>query len=115
MFVFDMNTPYKHEAVLGDNAYVYETENVYCVWQNEYAGDGRVDITLDFFEEQENGSYERYSEEFSEIAYSYAETEELLREAGLAICAAYDDMSDQPPRENSERIIFAARKGMATQ
>lgn len=110
VFVFDMNTPYKHEKILADNAFVYETEDVYCVWQNEYCGDGRVDIALDFFEQQPDGSYLRDSEEFSEVAYSYEETERMLREAGLRILAAYDDMTLEPPRADSQRIVFAAAK-----
>lgn len=110
VFVFDMNTPYKHEKILADNAFVYETEDVYCVWQNEYCGDGRVDIALDFFEQQPDGSYLRDSEEFSEVAYSYEKTERMLREAGLRILAAYDDMTLEPPRADSQRIVFAAAK-----
>jgi Methylase involved in ubiquinone/menaquinone biosynthesis len=110
VFVFDMNTPYKHEKILGDNAFVYETENVMCVWRNEYVGDGRVDIALDFFEPQADGSYQRYCEDFSETAYSLDETLELLRQAGLKLLAVYDDMTFQPPREDSQRLVFVAAK-----
>ncbi len=110
VFVFDMNTPYKHEYVLGSNTFVYETEQVYCVWQNEYTGGGKVDIALDFFEEQADGRYERYCEDFCEVAYSLAETEKMLDEAGLQLLAAYDDMTLAPPREDSERIVFVAAK-----
>ena len=110
VFVFDMNTPYKHEHVLGDNAFVFETDDLYCVWQNEYAGGGRVDITLDFFLPTEDGRYERADESFAEVAYSMEETETLLREAGLEIVAAYDDLTDCPPHAQSERILYAAQK-----
>lgn len=110
VFVFDMNTPYKHEKVLGNNTFVYECDELYCVWQNYYFGDGRVDISLDFFEEREDGSYYRYCEDFYELAYSYADTEEMLRGAGLKILAAYDDMTLEPPTEKSERIVFVAGK-----
>ena len=110
VFVFDMNTPYKHEKVLGNNAFVYETDDVYCVWRNEYEGGGKVNIALDFFEERADGSYERFCEDFSEVAYSYAETEEMLRDSGLKILAAYRDMTMNPPEKNSERIVFVAAK-----
>ena len=106
VFVFDMNTPYKHEFVLGNHTFVYETEDVYCVWQNEYEGGGRVNLALDFFEEQADGSYERYCEDFSEVAYSLADTEVMLHEAGLRLLAAYDDMTLDPPHESTERIVF---------
>lgn len=110
VFVFDMNTQYKHEKILGHNTFVYETDAVYCVWQNEYENGGKVNIALDFFEEQENGSYERYCEDFTEIAYSYAEIEDILHGVGLRILAAYDDMTLTPPKKNSERIVFVTGK-----
>lgn len=110
VFVFDMNTPYKHETVLGNNTFVLETDEVYCVWQNEYEGGGRVSIALDFFALQPDGRYERESEDFCEIAYSVEETEALLRGAGLSLLAVYDDMTLAPPRAESERLIFVAVK-----
>ncbi len=110
VFVFDMNTPYKHEHILGDNAFVYETEDVYCVWQNEYCGDGRVDIALDFFVQQPDGRYIRESEDFSETAYSTGDIERMLRESGLRLLSVYDDMTLDPPNPKSERIVFVAGK-----
>ena len=110
VFVFDMNTLYKHEHILADNAFVYETEDVFCVWQNEYCGEGRVEIMLDFFEQQPDGSYLRESEFFTETAYSLAETKRLLEEAGLQLLAAYDDMTSLPPSPESERMVFVAGK-----
>ena len=110
VFVFDMNTPYKHEKILSDNSFVYETDNVFCVWRNEYAGDGRVDIALDFFEPQPDGSYQRYCEDFSETAYSVEETVRMLDEAGLKLIAVYDDMTREPPAGDSLRLVFVAGK-----
>ena len=34
LFVFDVNTPYKHREVLGNHTFVYDLEGLYCVWQN---------------------------------------------------------------------------------
>ena len=48
-FVFDVNTPYKHRHVLENNTFLYDTENVYCVWQNTLDEEtGIVEINLDF-------------------------------------------------------------------
>ena len=33
LFIFDVNTLYKHRRVLENNAFVFDTENVFCVWQ----------------------------------------------------------------------------------
>ena len=34
MFIFDVNTVYKHREILVDNSFVYECPEVFCVWQN---------------------------------------------------------------------------------
>lgn len=111
LFIFDVNTPYKHEKILGDNTFVYDTEQVYCVWQNSYAGgeECRVDISLDFFE-NEDGVYRRYSEELSEIAPDRAEIEAMLRRNGMTVVGCYEYDTENPPREDSEKLVFVAKK-----
>lgn len=111
LFIFDVNTPYKHEKILGDNTFVYDTEQVYCVWQNSYAGgkERRVDISLDFFENEED-VYRRYSEEFSEIAPDRTEIEAMLRRNGMTVVGCYDYDTENSPRDNSEKLVFVAKK-----
>lgn len=109
-FVFDVNTLYKHESVLADNAYIYETEDVFCAWQNNYnPEDGSVDIELDFFRE-EDGVYYRSSESFSERAYELDKIKKMLEESGFEVIGIYDDMTLEPVRANTERAVFSARK-----
>ncbi len=40
VFVFDVNSVYKHREVLGNNVFVFDREDVYCVWQNTLSEDG---------------------------------------------------------------------------
>jgi ubiquinone/menaquinone biosynthesis C-methylase UbiE len=108
-FLFDLNTPYKHKRVLADNTFVYETDEVFCVWQNSLNDNNIVDIDLDFFINDKN-VYRRFSESFSERAYSMEQVEEALDEAGFALEAVYGDLSENSPNENEERIILVARK-----
>ncbi len=111
LFMFDVNTVFKHERVLADNTFVYDTEKVYCVWQNEYTGAGRTEIYLDFFAENpENGLYERYSDDFTETAYPRELIEELLKGAGFEVCACYEYLTEKEPAEESEKLAFIARK-----
>lgn len=110
LFIFDVNTVYKHEHVLADNTFVIEEEDVFCVWQNEYNEEKlTTDISLDFFVKNENG-YDRYSEDFSERAYTEEELEELLTESGFKIEAIYGDMTVKAPDEECQRAIYVARK-----
>ncbi len=108
IFVFDVNTPYKHEHILSDSAYILETDNVFCAWQNSYE-DGLVNITLDFFEE-EDGVYYRSSECFSERAYTDEEIRGMLHEADLEVIAVKDDYSDKEPEETTQRLVYITKR-----
>lgn len=109
-FAFDVNTVYKHKNVLADNVFVYEPENVYCVWQNSFnAADNSVDISLDFFEE-EDGVYYRSSENFTEKAYELSDIRLWLEESGFEVVGVYDDMTTDEVKPESERAVFLARK-----
>jgi hypothetical protein len=109
-FAFDVNTLYKHRNILADNVYVYETDDVYCVWQNSFnEADSSVDITLDFFEE-EDGAYYRSEESFTEKAYELADISAWLEQAGFEVIGIYDDMTFEEVRPESERAVFLAKK-----
>ncbi len=110
LFIFDVNTPYKHEQILGYNTFVIEQDGVFCVWQNEYISKDRItNINLDFFIEQ-NGVYERYSEEFCERAYTVEELTDILEACDFEIVGIFNDMTEHPLEENCERAIYVARK-----
>lgn len=110
LFIFDVNTIYKHQAVLGNNTFAFEENGIYCVWQNHYREKNHlVDIELDFFVE-EDGVYIRSSEKFSERAYTQDELAELLAKAGFQIEAIYGDMTEKPPADDCERVIYVCRK-----
>ncbi len=110
VFIFDANTPYKHECVLGSNTFVYDTDEVYCVWQNTQGRDGTVGINLDFFERDEDGLYCRSSEAFCERVYSLDELRDMLAHAGMEICEMYDDYTYCAPNEKTERIVYICKK-----
>ncbi len=109
IFIFDVNTVYKHRAVLANNTFVYETDDVYCVWQNSLNNDSSVNITLDFFELCNDDKYIRSSEEFREYAYSVEELAEMLKKAEFEIIDIFDDMSFEKLKNDSQRAVIAAR------
>ncbi len=110
LFIFDVNTEYKHEEILGNNNFVLETEDVYCVWQNRYKKSAKTtEITLDFFEK--NGdAYNRYRESFLERAYTDEQLTGALKKAGLEIVAVLGENTMKAPKENCQRKIFVTRK-----
>lgn len=110
LFIFDLNTVYKHKTVLDNNTFVMDTDDVYCVWQNEYCEkNNTVQINLDFFE-ADGDKYIRSGECFDERAYTSQEIENALKKAGLKTEAIYADLSENTPEDNTERIIYVTRK-----
>lgn len=110
LFVFDLNSPYKIAEIFADNAYIYDKKDIYCVWQNSYNFKNKIcDFDLTFFER--NGEkYTRSGEAFAERAYSTKQIKTYLKEVGLELEAAYDDMTFENEHEKSQRIVYVARK-----
>ena len=108
LFIFDVNSEYKHCCVLSDNNFVLENDEVFCVWQNSF-DPPYTDITLDFFCKK-GQYYERSREEFSERFYTDDELILLGTNAGFKTEAIFADMSRDVPDENCERKVFVMRK-----
>lgn len=110
-FVFDVNTVFKHREVLAENTFVYDVDGVYCVWQNTFCSkDNGVDIELDLFFEEEDGSYIRGGESFREVAFSVEELSEMLNKAGFEVVNVWEYLTFDKPHEKSEKLLFAARR-----
>ena len=113
VFVFDVNTPYKHEKVLGNNSFVYDLDDLFCVWQNTFsAEDNTTQITLDVFEKDSEGEaddvYYRTRESFYERAYPTDLLVSFLNGTGFEKVKIFSEFSADPPEENSERIVISA-------
>lgn len=112
IFIFDINTPFKHEKILGNNTFVYDMDEVYCVWQNSVDKENhKTQIDLDFFIKNEDDElFERYSEDFCEYSYNPDDIVKLLHECGFKILNTFDDYSDKPVNAETQRITIVAKK-----
>ncbi len=109
VFLFDVNTVYKHRHVLGDNTFVYDTSDVFCVWQNSLKENNIIQMELELFE-RDGGVYRRYTEHIRERAYEIGELTDALTAAGFSDIRVYDDMTFAPLLNDSERAVITARK-----
>lgn len=109
LFIFDMNTEYKHKAILAENTFIYDADEVYCVWKNNCEG-SKVTIELDFFV-PENDVYRRYEESFTENAYPIENIKKALCETGFEILMCCDGDSENPVCETTQRVVYVVRKG----
>ena len=112
VFLFDVNTPYKHEKILADNTFVYDLDDVFCVWQNSYDPVARTtQVTLDLFlYDEENDCYDRETEQFAERAYDLADIRRWLAEDRFEVLAVLDETGSRPVKDDDERALFVCKK-----
>lgn len=110
LFIFDVNTVFKHREVLKDNVFVFDTDDVYCVWQNTPVDEYVEEISLDFFIPHPNGGYVRESERFRERAYETEELNQMLSDSGFKTEAVFGDMTFETADSDEQRLYFVARK-----
>ena len=108
IFIFDVNTVYKHREILADNTFVFDNADYFLSWDNELIDDNTVKIILDFF--VFNGkNYDRYTEEFTETAFEDVELKSSLSPY-FEILGVYDDLSLDNPKPCSERLYFVCKR-----
>ncbi|MFQ8600180.1 MAG: class I SAM-dependent DNA methyltransferase [Oscillospiraceae bacterium] len=110
LFLFDLNTPYKHREVLGQNTFVYDEEEVYCVWQNFMRNRPallKFSWTL---------RMTRTAAHIIEIPRVFGAglcaraIVRMLERAGLSLAGYYASDSFGAPDDKTQRIVYAARK-----
>ncbi|MBR6617841.1 MAG: class I SAM-dependent methyltransferase [Oscillospiraceae bacterium] len=117
LFIFDMNTIYKHRQVLHDKTFVFDTDSVFCVWENHLKEDSNaVEMQLTFFE-KDGDAYFRSDELITENAYMTDDITDAIRNAGLILVGIYDADAalDSPevlcePSSETQRLLFVTRK-----
>ncbi|MBE6877590.1 MAG: class I SAM-dependent methyltransferase [Ruminococcaceae bacterium] len=108
VFIFDMNSEYKHINILRNEKFSFEEEEADCIWQNTLEKEnGRTKISITINDKQ---SGETYSEEFYEHFYSLEQIESMLEKAGMKICRVIDGESFEDVSETSQRYLFMVKK-----
>ena len=108
VFVFDLNTPYKHEHILGNREYTIEAPAARCEWYNHYDPTaGAVDIRLSI---TDLPSGEVVHEEFREYTYGLEYVKRVLDRYGFTLADVADGETFGELHPNSQRWIFTALK-----
>lgn len=113
LFLFDVNTEYKHRQILAEQCFVYDLPEAYVVWQNSLdadAPDSPVTIQLDFFEQQENQCYRRMTETFTERIYPQDQITRMLKEHAFTVVDMLDGDTFTAPCDTTQRLLYIARK-----
>ncbi len=111
VLVFDFNTRFKYEEVIGDDTIAETREDASFIWENSFDPEtslNEYDIT--FFTKEESGLYRRFTETHIQRGYTLSEIKEAIKKAGMIFEEAYDDYTGSPADDESERITVIARE-----
>lgn len=110
-FFFDLSSDDKIQNRLGDRCLGGDDERVSYIWQNHFDADTHVlQMDLTFFVKEANGMYRRFTETHFQRAHQSDEIIRWLKEASFENIQIYGDRTFEMPRQNEERIHFAAVK-----
>jgi ubiquinone/menaquinone biosynthesis C-methylase UbiE len=111
LLMFDMNTPEKYKETIGDNTFVYNFDNVYCVWENALKPEeDKIDFDLSFFVRRKDDLYERYEEQQSQFYYPVEEIFRLLKIPSFKNQKIYDFGTFLAGGALSDRVQYVAEK-----
>ena len=111
VFIFDVNTSYKYTKLLAENTFAESRDEGSFIWDNYYDEEERIneyDLTL--FIPEGDELYRRYTETHYQRNYETETLLKLLKNAGFIDIFVYDDYTDAPLCETSERAVFVAKK-----
>ena len=106
IFLFDFNTVYKYEQIIGDTTIAENREKCSFIWENYFYEDQDInEYMLTIFRKQADSElYERTEEAHYQRAYDMDTLKRLIEKNGLALVSFLDEDMKQMPNETSERI-----------
>lgn len=112
IFLFDFNTVYKYEQVIGDTTIAENREVCSFIWENFYHEEeciNEYDLTI-FVKEEKNNLFRKFTETHYQRGYTLEEMKLFVKQAGLEFVKAIDADTRKEPEATSERIYIIARE-----
>lgn len=111
IFLFDFNTRYKYENVIGESVIAENREECSFIWENYFDSETAVnEYDLTIFKKEENGLFSKHCEVHYQRGYTLEEMKSLIGLSGLEFVRAYDADTLLEVTPKSERIYCVARE-----
>lgn len=109
IFIFDFNTVYKYEQVIGDTTIAENREECSFIWENYYHEQERInEYDLTIFVQDKEDLFRRFSETHYQRGYTLEEMKGFVERAGLTFLKAMDADTHGEVTPESERIYVIA-------
>ncbi|MCM1065030.1 MAG: class I SAM-dependent methyltransferase [Eubacterium sp.] len=111
IFIFDFNTVYKYEEIIGDTTIAENREECSFIWENFYDPEKEInEYDLTVFTEQENGLFRRFEETHFQRGYRAEQMRSLVERAGMRVLEMADADTGEAVTAKSQRIYIVARE-----
>lgn len=109
IFIFDFNTRYKYETVIGDTTIAENREDCSFIWENYYDPEEMLnEYDLTVFVQEQNGYFRRFSETHFQRGYTPEQMVRLVEMSGMKVLEMTDADTGMEVTEESERIYIVA-------
>ena len=113
LFIFDFNTVYKYENLIGDATIAENREDCSFIWENFYDAEEELnEYDLTVFVQEEGDRFRRFSETHFQRGYTAERIAALVEQAGLQLVEMTDADNRGPVTVSSGRICVVARECM---
>ncbi|MBR5637466.1 MAG: class I SAM-dependent methyltransferase [Pseudobutyrivibrio sp.] len=110
LFIFDIKTEHFYQQ-LGSSTIAENREEGSFIWENDYDDETRDNAYyLTIYEENEEGTFDRYEEEHLQHAFTVDEVKSAIVESGLELLEVLDVATMAAPKADSDRLYFIARE-----
>lgn len=111
LFIFDFNTVYKYEEVIGDTTIAENREDCSFIWENYYHEEEQInEYDLTIFVKEEEDVFRKFRENHFQRGYQLEQMKEALQQAGMEFVTALDADTHEEVTAISERIYCIARE-----
>lgn len=116
IFIFDFNTVYKYEQVIGDTTIAENREECSFIWENYYHEEEQInEYELTIFVREEEELFRRFTETHYQRGYTLRQMKMLVEKAGMTFIRALDADTRGEVCPESERIyVIAMENGKET-
>lgn len=117
LFLFDFNTVYKYETVIGNATIAESRDDCSFIWENYYdEAEGYNEYDLTFFVREEGELFRRFTETHVQRGYTLPVMKKLVEQAGMVFVWALDADTHKEVTKQSERIyVLATENGKSVE
>ncbi len=114
IFMFDFNTVYKYQTVIGDTVIAENREDCSFIWENFYDQESAIneyDLTIFVKSIDENKElFQKFTETHYQRGYTLEQMKGFVEQAGMTVLEVFDADTHEEVNNESERIYVITRE-----